>query len=59
MAGLSPAGEGHPPTGRHVMFSATDIYPLSGGQDVEEWNTLEQLALLESIGAPPNPEGIS
>jgi uncharacterized protein GlcG (DUF336 family)/mannose-6-phosphate isomerase-like protein (cupin superfamily) len=26
---------------------------------VEEWNTLEQLAVLEQIGAVPEPEEIS
>jgi predicted ester cyclase len=40
------------------MFSATDIYLISDGQVVEEWNTLEQLAVLEQIGALPDPEDI-
>ena len=40
------------------MFSATDIYLISDGQVVEEWNTLEQVAMLEQIGALPDPEDI-
>lgn len=39
-----------------TTFSATDIYLISGGQIVEEWNTLEQIAVLEQIGAVPEPE---
>jgi predicted ester cyclase len=39
-----------------VTFSATDIYLIAEGQIVEEWNTLEQLAVLEQIGAVPESE---
>ena len=41
-----------------MIFSATDIYLIADGQVVEEWNTLEQLAVLEQIGALPDPEDI-
>ncbi len=54
--GFPPRGRGIPPTGRHVTLSATDIYLISDGQVVEEWNTLEQLAVLEQIGAVSEPE---
>lgn len=54
--GFPPRERGTPPTGRHVVFSATDIYLIADGQVVEEWNTLEQLAVLEQIGAVPEPE---
>jgi predicted ester cyclase len=54
--GFPPRERGIPPTGRHVTFSATDIYLIAGGQIVEEWNTLEQFAVLEQIGAVPEPE---
>jgi predicted ester cyclase len=54
--GFPPRAKGIPPTGRHVTFSATDIYLIAEGQIAEEWNTLEQLAVLEQIGAVPEPE---
>ena len=54
--GFPPRENGIPPTGRHVTFSATDIYLIAEGQIAEEWNTLEQLAVLEQIGAVPEPE---
>ena len=53
--GFPPREPGYPPTGRHVTFSATDIYLISDDRIVEEWNTLEQLAVLEQIGAVPEP----
>lgn len=45
-----------PPTGREATFSANDIYIIADGQIVEEWNTLEQLAVLEQLGVMPAPE---
>jgi predicted ester cyclase len=42
-----------PPTGRPVEFSATDIYLIRGGKIVEEWNTMEEILILQRIGALP------
>ncbi len=54
--GFPPRDPGIPPTGRHIFIGATDIYLIADGQVVEEWNTLEQLAVLEQIGAVYEPE---
>jgi predicted ester cyclase len=42
-----------PPTGRHVTFSATDIYRIVDGKIAEEWNTLEQLDVMQQVGLVP------
>jgi steroid delta-isomerase-like uncharacterized protein len=44
-----------PATGNRVRFSATDIYRILDGQIAEEWNTLEQLDVMQQIGAFPAP----
>jgi predicted ester cyclase len=54
--GLPAKTKAIPPSGRHVTFSATDIYLISSGKIVEEWNTLEQLDVLFQIGAIPSLE---
>lgn len=46
-----PAEVQVPPTGRPVVFGATDIYRMVDGKVAEEWNTIEQLDLLVQIGA--------
>jgi steroid delta-isomerase-like uncharacterized protein len=54
--GFPPKTHGIPPTGNRVMFSATDIYRIVDGKIVEEWNTLEQLDVMQQLGvvaAPP------
>jgi predicted ester cyclase len=47
--GFPPRDEGIAPTGNRVTFGATDIYLIGDGKILEEWNTLEQLAVLEQI----------
>jgi predicted ester cyclase len=54
--GFPPRARGIPPTGRHVTFSATDIYRIVNGKIVEEWNTLEQFDVLSQLGADPMTE---
>lgn len=54
--GFPPRGAGVPPTGRPVVLHATDVYLIGDGKIIEEWNTLEQFAVLEQIGAVPIPE---
>jgi len=39
-----------------VTLGATDIYLIADGKILEEWNTLEQLAVLGQIGAVPEHE---
>lgn len=53
--GFPPKTHGVPPSGNHVHFSATDIYRIVDGQVAEEWNTLEQLDVMQQIGAVPVP----
>ena len=53
--GFPPKTHGIPPTGNAVSFSATDIYLIADGQVTEEWNTLEQLDVMQQIGAIPAP----
>lgn len=51
--GFPPKTHGIQATGNHVHFSATDIYRIVDGQVAEEWNTLEQLDVMQQIGAFP------
>ena len=44
------------PTGRVVNFSATDIYRIVDGKIAEEWNSLEQLDVMQQIGVVKVPE---
>lgn len=39
-----------PPTGRRVVFGATDIYRIQNGKIAEEWNTLDNILVLQQIG---------
>jgi steroid delta-isomerase-like uncharacterized protein len=54
--GFPPMMHGVAPTGRHVSFSATDIYRIADGLIAEEWNSLEQLDVMQQIGAIAVPE---
>jgi predicted SnoaL-like aldol condensation-catalyzing enzyme len=51
-----PPTRSYPATGRPVAFGATDIYRISAGRVVEEWNTFEQLDALRQIGVVAMPE---
>ena len=52
--GFPPKTHGISPTGNPVTFSATDIYRIVDGRIVEEWNTLEQLDVVQQLGAIPS-----
>lgn len=39
------------PTGAAVRFTVIDIIRLRGGQFVEHWGTVDQLGLLQQLGA--------
>lgn len=49
-AGFPAKTRSVPPSGRHVTFSATDIYHIVDGKIAEEWNTLEQLDVMQQVG---------
>lgn len=53
---LTDPGRVHPPTGRPVTFSATDIYRFENGKVAEEWNSIEEYGLLFQIGALVRPD---
>ena len=53
--GFPPKTHGIPPTGKQVLFSATDIYRIAGGKIIEEWNTLEQLDVMQQLGVVSAP----
>lgn len=41
------------PTGKHVTISATDIVRVDHGKVVEHWGNLDELGLLQQLGALP------
>ena len=51
--GFPQAANPIPPSGRPVEFSATDIYLIRDGKIAEEWNTMEEILILQRIGALP------
>jgi steroid delta-isomerase-like uncharacterized protein len=44
---------GVPPTERRITMSGTTIYRLAGGRIAEAWSDIDQLGLLQQIGALP------
>ncbi len=48
---------GIPPTGRPVTVSGMTINRISGGRVVEDWTVVDQLGLLQQLGALPAPGG--
>jgi steroid delta-isomerase-like uncharacterized protein len=46
---------GMPPTGRKVTFDVIDILRLRDGQFVEHWNVVDNLGLMQQLGAVPAP----
>jgi hypothetical protein len=46
-------------TGRQFKISYIDIWLLEGGKIVENWVQLDQLGLMQQIGAIPSPENAS
>jgi steroid delta-isomerase-like uncharacterized protein len=45
--------QGLPPTGKHVMFTGTDIFRCEGGKIAEQWADLDALGLMQQLGAVP------
>lgn len=48
--------QGIPPTGRQVTWTEIHIGRLANGKLVEHWGNVDQLGLLQQIGAIPSPE---
>ncbi len=46
---------GIPPSGRTVTISGVDIHRLRGGRMAEHWHVIEQLQMLQQLGAIPAP----
>ncbi len=46
---------GLPPTGRRVEIGLIDIVRLEDGRVVEHWNAVDNLGLLQQLGAIPAP----
>jgi steroid delta-isomerase-like uncharacterized protein/deazaflavin-dependent oxidoreductase (nitroreductase family) len=47
------AFRGLPPTGKHVMFTGTDLFRFVGGKIAEQWADLDALGLMQQLGAIP------
>jgi predicted ester cyclase len=41
------------PTGKHVEFTASDIFSLAGGRIVESWHNVDDFGLLQQLGVIP------
>jgi len=48
---------GVPPTGRAVVFQATESYRLVDERIAEQWVVMDTLGLLQQLGALPAPGG--
>ena len=46
---------GIPPSGRTVTISGVDIHRLRGGRMAEHWHVIEELQMLQQLGAIPAP----
>jgi SnoaL-like polyketide cyclase len=46
---------GIPPTGKHVRVSGISIFCLTRGKIAEQWEQLDQLALMRQLGVLPTP----
>ena len=50
---------GVPPTGKSVSFGVIDIVRVAGGKFVEHWGQLDNMGLMQQLGAIPTPPGQS
>jgi steroid delta-isomerase-like uncharacterized protein len=48
--------QGVPPTGKEVAFSSIEIDRMADGKVQEHWFELDQLGLMQQLGAIPGPE---
>ncbi len=42
-----------PPTGRHITLTAIEIFRLANGKIAEQWVAVDNLGLLQQLGAIP------
>ena len=49
------AFQGLPPTGKQITMSGIEIVRLVDGKAVERWGELDNLGLLQQLGAIPMP----
>jgi steroid delta-isomerase-like uncharacterized protein len=49
------AFRGHPPTGKEVTVTSTDIYRLAGGRIVEQWIEADRTGIERQLGLLPAP----
>ena len=47
---------GIPPTGKSMSIGVIDIIRVAGGQLVEHWGLMDNMALMQQLGAMPGPE---
>ena len=47
--------QGIPPTGKTVAMSSIDLVRIAGGKIVEEWESPDNLGLLQQLGIIPTP----
>jgi steroid delta-isomerase-like uncharacterized protein len=51
--------QGLPPTGKQVRITGTDIDRIVDGKAVECWTNMDELGLLQQLGALPAPAQVS
>ena len=49
------AFQGIVPAGRQIVLSGTTVHHMSDGRIVETWLTMDNLDLLQQLGAVPKP----
>lgn len=50
--------QGIPPTGRRIKISGTDVDRIANGRVVECWPQLDELGLLQQLGAVPETTSV-
>ena len=46
---------GIPPTGKSISINVIDIIRIAEGQFVEHWGVMDQMAMMQQLGAMPEP----
>jgi steroid delta-isomerase-like uncharacterized protein len=46
---------GIPPTGQSIAINVIDIIRIAEGQFVEHWGVMDQMAMMQQLGALPAP----
>ena len=46
---------GMPPSGKRFSISVFDILRIDGGKIVEHWGQMDQMAMMQQLGAMPGP----